>query len=62
MLYNNTSDIKSGKHSTDTHGTNQVNFWTLHTFGYYFAPRYRDLHKRMDTWLDLSTRMRIAIS
>lgn len=24
-------------------------FWILHTFGYRFAPRYRDLHKRMDT-------------
>jgi TnpA family transposase len=49
ILYNNTSDIKPDIHSTDTHGTNQVNFWILHTFGYRFAPRYRDLHKRMDT-------------
>ena len=49
LLYNNTSDVKPEKHSTDTHGTNQVNFWILHTFGYRFAPRYRDLHKRMDT-------------
>ncbi len=47
LLYNNTSEIKPEKHSTDTHGTNQVNFWTLHTFGYRFAPRYRDLHKKM---------------
>lgn len=49
LLYNNTSDIKPERHSTDTHGTNQVNFWILHTFGYCFAPRYRDLHKKMDT-------------
>lgn len=49
LLYNNTSDIKPERHSTDTHGTNQVNFWILYTFGYYFAPRYRDLHKKMDT-------------
>ena len=49
LLYNNTSDIKPEQHSTDTHGTNQVNFWILHTFGYRFAPRYRDLHKKMDT-------------
>jgi TnpA family transposase len=48
LLYNNTSDVKPEKHSTDTHGTNQVNFWILHTFGYRFAPRYRNLHKRMD--------------
>jgi TnpA family transposase len=48
LLYNNTSDIKPDRHSTDTHGTNQVNFFCLHTFGYNYAPPYRDLHKRMD--------------
>jgi TnpA family transposase len=47
LLYNNTSDIKPERHSTDTHGTNQVNFWLLHVFGYQFAPRYRDLHKKI---------------
>lgn len=47
LLYNNTSDIRPQVHSTDTHGTNQVNFWTLYTFGYQFAPRYRDLHKKI---------------
>jgi TnpA family transposase len=47
LLYNNTSDIQPERHSTDTHGTNQVNFWILHAFGYKFAPRYRDLHKKM---------------
>ncbi|MDD5673297.1 MAG: Tn3 family transposase [Chitinivibrionales bacterium] len=49
LLYNNTSNVKPQKHSTDTHGTNQVNFWILHTFGYRFAPRYRDLHKKIDS-------------
>ena len=49
LLYNNTSDIKPERHSTDTHGTNQVNFFLLHVFGYRFAPRYRDLHKKMDS-------------
>ena len=49
LLYNNTSDVKPEKHSTDTHGTNQVNFWILHAFGYRFAPRYRDLHKKIDS-------------
>jgi TnpA family transposase len=48
LLYNNTSDIRPERHSTDTHGSNQVNFWILHTFGYRFAPRYRDLHKKID--------------
>jgi len=49
LPHNNTTDIKPERHSTDTHGTNQVNFWILHVFGYRFAPRYRDLYKRMDT-------------
>ncbi len=49
VLYHNTTDIKPERHSTDTHGTNQVNFWILHVFGYEFAPRYRDLHKKMST-------------
>jgi TnpA family transposase len=48
LLYNNSSDIQPVRHSTDTHGTNQVNFWTLLTFNYQFAPRYRNLHKKMD--------------
>jgi len=48
LLYNNTSDIKPEQHSTDTHGTNQVNFFLLHVFGYRFAPRYKDLHKKID--------------
>jgi TnpA family transposase len=48
VLYNNTSDIKPARHSTDTPGTNQVNFWLLHVCGYPFAPRYRDLHKKRE--------------
>lgn len=48
LLYNNTSDIKPELHSTDTHGTNQVNFFCLYAFGYQFAPRYKDLHKKME--------------
>jgi TnpA family transposase len=47
LLHNNASDIKPERHSTDTHGANQVNFWILHVFDYHFAPRYRDLHKKM---------------
>ena len=49
LLYNKTSDIKPERHSTDTHGTNQVNFFLLHVFGYRSAPRYRDLHKQVDS-------------
>ena len=47
ILYNNTTDIRPERHSTDTHGANQVNFFLLFVFGYQFAPRYRDLHKKM---------------
>lgn len=49
LLFNNTSEIKPEQHSTDTHGTNQVNFWVLHVFGYRFAPRYRDLRTKVDS-------------
>lgn len=49
LLYNNTSDIKPEIHSTDTHGTNKVNFWTLQVFGYGFAPRYKNLRKKTET-------------
>ena len=49
LLYNNTSDIRPERHSTDTHGTNQVNFFLLHVFGYRFAPRYRDIYKKVNT-------------
>ena len=44
ILFNNTTDIQPEIHSTDTHGTNQVNFAILHLFGYQFAPRYRDIY------------------
>ena len=47
LLHHNTADAQPKRHSTDTHGTNQVNFFTLDVFGYQFAPRYRDLHKKM---------------
>jgi len=46
ILHNNTTDIKPERHSTDTHGTNQVNFLLLLCDGYKFAPRYRDPHKK----------------
>jgi TnpA family transposase len=47
ILHNNTTDMQPERHSTDTHGTNQVNFFILYSFGYQFEPRYRDLHKKM---------------
>ena len=47
LLFNNTSDIQPKVHSTDTHGTNEVNFALLHCFGYQFAPRYRDIYDKV---------------
>ncbi len=44
ILHNNTTDIEIITHSTDTHGTNQINFVLLYQFGYRFAPRYRDIY------------------
>lgn len=51
VLFNNTSDIQPSMHSTDTHGSNQVNFALLHFFGYRFAPRYRDFRHKLETGL-----------
>ena len=48
---NNTTDIRPEVHSTDTHGTNEVNFALLHMFGYQFAPRYRDFYEKVQTSL-----------
>ena len=49
ILANNTTDIRPAAHSTDTHGTNEVNFAVLGVFGYQFAPRYRDIRDKMGT-------------
>jgi TnpA family transposase len=43
LLFNNITNVQPEIHSTDTHGTNQVNFALLHLFGYQFAPRYKDI-------------------
>ena len=51
LLFNNTTDIQPEVHSTDTHGTNEVNFAILHLFGYQFAPRYRDIQDKVRTAL-----------
>jgi TnpA family transposase len=51
MLYNNTTDIHPEIHSTDTHGTNEVNFAILNFFDYQFAPRYKDIYTKVTTSL-----------
>jgi TnpA family transposase len=47
ILFNNTTEIQPEIHSTDTHGTNEINFAVLNSFGYQFAPRYKDIHDKV---------------
>jgi TnpA family transposase len=51
LLFNNTTSIQSQVHSTDTHGTNEVNFALLHMFNYQFAPRYKNIPEKVRTSL-----------
>ena len=51
LLYNNPTDIRPSIHSTDTHGTNQVNFALLKVFGLSFAPRYANIQEKVRTSL-----------
>jgi TnpA family transposase len=51
LLANNTTEVQPARHSTDTHGTNHVNFALLHIFGYQFAPRYKNLFDKVRTSL-----------
>ena len=46
LLVMNESNITPKFHSTDTHGTNQLNFILLELCGYQFAPRYKNLSNR----------------
>ncbi|WP_313065819.1 Tn3 family transposase [Paraburkholderia sp. LEh10] len=47
VLYNDISNIRPRLHPTDTYGPNHANYWTRYAFGYQFAPRYRDFHKKL---------------
>ncbi len=51
LLYNNPTEIQPSIHSTDTHGTNQINFALLKGFGFSFAPRYANIQEKMRTAL-----------
>ena len=39
LLFNNTTALRPDVHSTETHGTNEVDFALLYAFTYQFAPR-----------------------
>jgi len=45
------TDIQPNIRSTDTHGTNEVNFVLLHKFNYQFAPRYKAIQEKVRTSL-----------
>jgi len=45
ILLDNTSEIRSNTHTTDSHGENKINFPLLFFFDYVFAPRYKNFSK-----------------
>ena len=49
LFYNNTSIIKPDVLSTDTEGSNQLNFFFLHVISKLFAPRYRSLSAKTES-------------
>jgi TnpA family transposase len=49
LIYNNTSDIQPDIFSTDTEGSNQLNFLLLHLIERLYAPRYRSLRDRSES-------------
>jgi len=51
IVYNNSTDIDPDIHSSDGHGTNEVNFGVMYIFSHQFAPRYKDLYDKVRTSL-----------
>lgn len=49
LIYNNTSEIQPDIFSTDTEGSNQLNFLLLHLIERLYAPRYRSLGDKSDS-------------
>ena len=49
LIYNNTSEIQPDIFSTDTEGSNQLNFLLLHLIERLYAPRYRSLGNKSDS-------------
>jgi len=47
LLLKNGSDINPDRISTDNHGINNVNYALLDLLGYYFAPRYAKLNRKL---------------
>lgn len=49
LIYNNTSEIQPDVFSTDTEGSNQLNFLLLHLINRVYAPRYRSLGDKSES-------------
>ena len=54
LVYNNTSDIHPDIFSTDTEGSNQLNFLLLYMIEKMFAPRYRSLRAKTESIISFS--------
>ena len=54
LLMSNSSEIDPDILSTDTHGTNHVNFALLDLSGYSFAPRYRQVGRVINEMFNLN--------
>ena len=60
LVYNNESDVQPDILSTDTEGSNQLNFFLLYLIEKYYAPRYRSLTKKMGSIVSYSNREKFA--
>ena len=54
LIYNNTSEVQPDIFSTDTEGTNQLNFLLLYIIDRIFAPRYRSITKKAESIISFS--------
>ncbi len=55
LIYNNTSEIQPDIFSTDTEGSNQLNFLLLHLIEKLYAPRYRSLSTKTESIVSFSS-------
>ena len=61
LIYNNTSEIQPDIFSTDTEGSNQLNFLLLHLIERLYAPRYRSLGYKSDSIICFSNSIILAV-
>ncbi|MBF0366616.1 MAG: Tn3 family transposase [Oligoflexia bacterium] len=54
LIYNNSSDIQPDVFSTDTEGSNKLNFLLLHMIERLYAPRYRSLGDKSSSIISFS--------